>query len=239
MIGARQGRDRGLVELRRHLSLRRRSPGCRSAAAGPGTRFRLQQTAFHRSRRGSLQHHQLCALRPARPAFLSHHRPTHRLHAPLPAKERRAAGPILQLPARPSPLAAHVAPGAHQVCSRGVGRCPPSPLLEWAPAEPVLGDIVRQHARTVQAGAHRLDARYLLDGGEPKMALKAYGRVLTLRPRFALEHWHRILFALLSLLGLGWLRPRALYRKIFNDRPILVTGPRRPGTTWVGRMLSG
>ena len=111
-------------------------------------------------------------------------------------------------------------------------------ILEWAAAEPVLGDIVRQHARTVQAGAHRLDARYLLDGGEPKKALKAYGRVLALRPRFALEHWHRILFALLSLLGLGWLRPRALYRKIFNDRPILVTGPHRSGTTWVGRMLS-
>jgi glycosyltransferase involved in cell wall biosynthesis len=111
-------------------------------------------------------------------------------------------------------------------------------ILEWAAAEPVLGDIVRKHARTVQAGAHRLDARYLLDGGEPKQALKAYGRVFSLRPRFALDHWHRILFALLSLLGLGWLRPRGLYRKISNDRPILVTGPHRSGTTWVGRMLS-
>jgi glycosyltransferase involved in cell wall biosynthesis len=111
-------------------------------------------------------------------------------------------------------------------------------ILDWAAAEPVLGDIVRRHARTVQAGAHRLDARYLLDGGEPKQALKAYGRVFTLRPGFALEHLHRITFALLSLLGLGWLRPRGLYRKISNTRPILVTGPHRSGTTWVGRMLS-
>jgi glycosyltransferase involved in cell wall biosynthesis len=111
-------------------------------------------------------------------------------------------------------------------------------ILKWAENEPVLGDIVRKHTRTVRAGAHRLDARYLLDGGEPAMALKAYGRVLGLRPSFAFDHWHRILFAGLSLLGLGWMRPRNLYRKISNDSPILVTGPHRSGTTWVGRMLS-
>lgn len=111
-------------------------------------------------------------------------------------------------------------------------------ILDWAAQEPVLQDIVRKHSRTVRAGAHRLDARYLLDGGEPAMALKAYGRVLTLRPGFAFEHWHRMLFALLSLMGLGWLRPRQLYRKISNNRPILVTGPHRSGTTWVGRMLA-
>lgn len=111
-------------------------------------------------------------------------------------------------------------------------------ILDWAAQEPVLQDIVRKHSRTVRAGAHRLDARYLLDGGEPGMALKAYGRVLTLRPGFAFEHWHRMLFAMLSLMGLGWLRPRQLYRKISNNRPILVTGPHRSGTTWVGRMLA-
>lgn len=111
-------------------------------------------------------------------------------------------------------------------------------ILEWAANEPVLQDIVRQHSRTVRAGAHRLDARYLLDGGEPGLALQAYGRVLTLRPGFAFEHWHRMLFALLSLMGLGWLRPRQLYRKNSNNRPILVTGPHRSGTTWVGRMLA-
>jgi glycosyltransferase involved in cell wall biosynthesis len=111
-------------------------------------------------------------------------------------------------------------------------------ILDWAKTQPVLSDIVRKHSRTVRAGAHRLDARYLLDGGEPGLALKAYGRVLTSRPSFAFEHWHRMLFALLSLMGLGWLRPMVLYRKISSNRPILVTGPHRSGTTWVGRMLS-
>lgn len=111
-------------------------------------------------------------------------------------------------------------------------------ILEWARTQPALSDIVRKHSRTVRAGAHRLDARYLLDGGEPALALKAYGRVLASRPGYAFEHWHRMLFALLSLMGLGWLRPLVLYRKISNTRPILVTGPHRSGTTWVGRMLS-
>jgi glycosyltransferase involved in cell wall biosynthesis len=111
-------------------------------------------------------------------------------------------------------------------------------ILEWAKTQPALSEIVRKHSRTVRAGAHRLDARYLLDGGEPGSALRAYGRVLTTRPSFAFEHWHRMLFALLSLMGLGWLRPLVLYRKISNNRPILVTGPHRSGTTWVGRMLS-
>jgi glycosyltransferase involved in cell wall biosynthesis len=111
-------------------------------------------------------------------------------------------------------------------------------ILAWAKDQPVLGEIVRENSRNVRAGAHRLDARYLLDGGEPGLALKAYGRVLVSSPSYLLRHWHRILFAFLSLLGLGWLRPLVLYRKIYNKRPILVTGPHRSGTTWVGRMLS-
>ncbi len=111
-------------------------------------------------------------------------------------------------------------------------------ILEWAQAHPGLGDMVRKHWRTVHAGAHRLEARYLLEGGEPGLALKAYGRVLVARPGLAFEHWHRILFAFLSLMGLAWLRPLVLNRKISSDCPILVTGLHRSGTTWVGRMLS-
>lgn len=111
-------------------------------------------------------------------------------------------------------------------------------ILEWAQTQPVLSDIVRRNSRAVRAGANRLNARYLLDGGEPGLALKAYGRALTARPMFALEHWRHILFALFSLMGLGWLRPLVQHRKISNNRPILVTGTHRSGTTWVGRMLS-
>ena len=55
--------------------------------------------------------------------------------------------------------------------------------------------------RRIEAGAYRLDGRYLLDGGSPGPALKSYWRALQRSPRFALGLWHRMLYALLSLLG--------------------------------------
>jgi hypothetical protein len=57
------------------------------------------------------------------------------------------------------------------------------------------------HRRRIEAGAHRLNARYLLDGGYPGPALRAYGRALLRSPRFTLQHWHRMIYALLSLMG--------------------------------------
>lgn len=110
-------------------------------------------------------------------------------------------------------------------------------ILDWAEAQDGLGDLVRQHRRQARAGAHRLDARYLLDGGEPGLALRAYGRVLANYPSYIFKHWHRILFAMLSLLRLSWLLPLVRQRRIHSRKPILVTGPHRSGTTWVGRML--
>jgi glycosyltransferase involved in cell wall biosynthesis len=111
-------------------------------------------------------------------------------------------------------------------------------ILDWAAGEPVLSDLVRKHERRVQAGAHRLNARYLLDGGEPRSALGAYWKALRLNPRFALAHWRRMLFALGSAIGLGWLRPQMSSASARNRRPILVTGSHRSGTTWVGNMLA-
>lgn len=111
-------------------------------------------------------------------------------------------------------------------------------ILDWAAEEPVLGELVAANRPQVRAGAHRLDARYLLDGGEPRLALRAYGRVLRNYLPYVFPHWHRILYALLSLLRLGWLLPLVRRRRIHSRKPILVTGPHRSGTTWVGRMLA-
>lgn len=107
-------------------------------------------------------------------------------------------------------------------------------ILDWAKSEPVLGDLVRKHSRRIRGGAYRLQARYLLDGGEPALALKSYARAFSSYPTYTLAHWKRIGYALLSLLGLVWLHrnPAA------NRHPILVTGLHRSGTTWVGRMLA-
>ena len=51
------------------------------------------------------------------------------------------------------------------------------------------------------AGAHRLNARYLLDQGLARPALLAYYRAILARPGFALRHWHRMLYAALSIFG--------------------------------------
>lgn len=74
-------------------------------------------------------------------------------------------------------------------------------LLEWMREQPDLAPLVTTNRRRVEAGAYRLNARYLLDGGSPGPALRAYANALVRSPRFALQHWHRMLYALLSLAG--------------------------------------
>ena len=53
----------------------------------------------------------------------------------------------------------------------------------------------------VKAGAYRLTARYLLDGGQPGPALQAYGQAFLSDPVYTLKHWRRIIYAMLSLVG--------------------------------------
>src|SRR3989304_6067666 len=65
----------------------------------------------------------------------------------------------------------------------------------------------------VWAGAHRLNAFYLLDGGQPGVALKAYWKGFWLSPAAVLPDWYRIIYALLSPLGLGRLRESYLRRR--------------------------
>ncbi|MBI3159761.1 MAG: glycosyltransferase [Chloroflexi bacterium] len=79
-------------------------------------------------------------------------------------------------------------------------------ILDWAKAQPALKPLIEEHPRKVWGGAHRLNARYLLDGGAPGPALKAYGRALANDPFYALKHWRRMSYAAASLLGLGGLR---------------------------------
>ena len=78
-------------------------------------------------------------------------------------------------------------------------------ILAWIDTQTELIPIVEHNRQRVQAGAHRFNARYLLDGGQAWPALKAYALSLIAHPPTALREWHRILFAELSILGLGWL----------------------------------
>jgi glycosyltransferase involved in cell wall biosynthesis len=97
--------------------------------------------------------------------------------------------------------AARQHPGAKNVSQApGFGR-ETLRLLAWMRTQPDLAAHIAAHRRQVEGGAFRLNARYLLDGGLYAAALGEYGRALWTRPGYALQHWHRMLYALLSLLG--------------------------------------
>lgn len=79
-------------------------------------------------------------------------------------------------------------------------------ILDWAKTQPDMVEIIEKNKRRILAGTHLFDAFYLLDGGQPWQALKAYGQVIIRNPLLALKQSHRIIFAIASLFGFGWLR---------------------------------
>ena len=97
--------------------------------------------------------------------------------------------------------AARQHPGAKNVAQAAGFGAEVFRILDWMRLQPDLAPIVRKHRRRIEAGAHRLNGRYLLDGGYPGPALQAYARALWLSPGFALQHWHRMVYAALSLVG--------------------------------------
>lgn len=86
-------------------------------------------------------------------------------------------------------------------------------ILEWAKNQPELAETVTGVERRARASAHRVDARYLLDGGQPGSALKAWMRALFLHPPTALKRMNIVASALLKLTGLGALRETVLRRR--------------------------
>lgn len=78
-------------------------------------------------------------------------------------------------------------------------------ILEWMESQPDLESIIARNRKRVLAGAYRLNARYLLDGGLPGPALASYWRALLARPSYALKHWHRMAYAVLCLVKLDGL----------------------------------
>ncbi len=86
-------------------------------------------------------------------------------------------------------------------------------LVAWMPTRPALAARYAADKRRIRGGAYRLAARYLLDGDLPGAALRAYALATWYWPRYALRHGHRMLYALMALLGLG--KPaRAIYSSL-------------------------
>jgi len=92
-------------------------------------------------------------------------------------------------------------PGAKNVLhAAGFGR-EAFRILEWMECQPDLEVLVNRRRRRIEAGAYRLNARYLLDGGQPAPALRSYFQALWRSPGFTLRHWRRMLYAAAVLLG--------------------------------------
>jgi GT2 family glycosyltransferase len=83
-------------------------------------------------------------------------------------------------------------------------------ILDWAKTQPHLVSLIGRRAR---ASAHRVDARYLLDGGQPADSLAAWMRALLIHPPTALARLNLLGSALLDLTGLGKLRKTVLNQR--------------------------
>jgi len=87
-------------------------------------------------------------------------------------------------------------------------------IVAWAESQLGLVEAVSGVERRARASANRVDARYLLDGGQPLSALKAWWRAFFLHPATALARMNIFVSAVLNLLRLekvreGLLRSRS------------------------------
>jgi len=75
-------------------------------------------------------------------------------------------------------------------------------ILEWMEADTDFADLVAANKNQVYARVNRFHARYLLDGGRAGVALKYYFKSMRYHPQIAFQEWYRIVFAILSIVGL-------------------------------------
>jgi glycosyltransferase involved in cell wall biosynthesis len=86
-------------------------------------------------------------------------------------------------------------------------------ILDWAKNQPDLSAAVSGVERRARASTHRVDARYLLDGGKSWSALNAWIRALFIHPPTALARMNIFVSAILNVMGLGKLRDLFLRRR--------------------------
>lgn len=79
-------------------------------------------------------------------------------------------------------------------------------ILDWAKSDPLVSPALDGISRQSRAAALRINGRYLLDAGKAWESFKSYLQSLVTHPSTALVEWKRIIFAFLSLFGLGFLQ---------------------------------
>ncbi len=119
------------------------------------------------------------------------------------------AAPIRHVPQRWSAARFHAA-------AKNVSQAPKYGIdayrvVERMATDPALSARYHRLRRRIWAGACRFDAHYLLDGGLPSKALRAYLRSLWYYPPTALPEARRILYAFFSMfVDVSWLKQRYL-----------------------------
>jgi hypothetical protein len=83
-------------------------------------------------------------------------------------------------------------------------------ILDKVAQDARLAPVLARVRRQAHASAHRVDARYLLDGGRPAAALSAWMQALSTHPPTALARVNLFVSSLLNLLGLGKIREAIL-----------------------------
>jgi len=95
-------------------------------------------------------------------------------------------------------------------------------ILEWARRDPRLGPELARVSSQANSSALRVQARYLLDAGEPAPALRSWFRSLLFWPPTALARLNIAGAAMLELLGLG-----AVRKAVLRQRQAAITGKLR------------
>jgi GT2 family glycosyltransferase len=86
-------------------------------------------------------------------------------------------------------------------------------ILDVVEQDQTLAPILTKVKRRAQASAHRVDARYLLDGGQPARAILAWMKAMAIHPPTALARINIPVSSILNLLGLEKLREKFLKRR--------------------------
>ncbi len=72
-------------------------------------------------------------------------------------------------------------------------------LVEWMKSSAEFAKLFAEYRSNILAGAERFDAFYLLDGGQYRQSLAAYGRAWQHNPAVVLREAHRVIFAMVSM----------------------------------------
>lgn len=89
-------------------------------------------------------------------------------------------------------------------------------ILENIKQDKLLAPVFAKADHRARASAHRVDARYLLDGGQSAASLSAWMRALFIHPPTALARMNIFVSAILNISGLGKLREKILKRREAN-----------------------